>query len=56
MDKNKFSKYYPTPLIKTDIMVSSGTLNNVYIKDESRNPFGTIKDRRNYYVIQEAES
>jgi cysteine synthase len=26
----------------------------VYIKDESKNPFGTIKDRRNFFIFQEA--
>jgi cysteine synthase len=27
----------------------------MYIKDESANPFGTIKDRRNEYIIKEAQ-
>jgi len=25
-----------------------------YVKDESKNPFGTVKDRRNFYIFQEA--
>ncbi len=29
-------------------------LKRVFVKDESKNPFGTIKDRRNFYIFQEA--
>ena len=45
-----------TPLIalenfNKDFGVSLG---KVFVKDESKNPFGTIKDRRNVYIFQEA--
>lgn len=44
-----------TPLTKlTNIWKDKKIPGLFYLKDESANPFGTIKDRRNYYVIQEA--
>lgn len=43
-----------TPLLKSDVFEASHGLKNVYIKDESVNKTGTIKDRRNERVIQEA--
>ncbi len=43
----------PTPLIQSDIFQEK-KLQNVFIKDESKNPYGTIKDRRNGLIIREA--
>lgn len=43
----------PTPLL--DISDFEGINKHIaYIKDESKNSFGTIKDRRNFFVFQEA--
>ena len=42
-----------TPLIETKIFVDDG-LSHVFIKDESKNRYGTIKDRRNAFIIKEA--
>ncbi len=42
-----------TPLIQTSIFSHLDML-NTYIKDESENAFGTIKDRRNSVIIEEA--
>lgn len=43
-----------TPLIKTNIFKDKINSFEVYIKDESKNKFGTIKDRRNIKILQEA--
>lgn len=51
---NKDKKPGNTPLIKNKNIEEAFNLSKVYIKDESKNPFGTIKDRRNYYIFQEA--
>lgn len=51
---NKDKKPGNTPLIENKNIEESFNLSKVYIKDESKNPFGTIKDRRNYYIFQEA--
>ena len=43
----------PTPLL--DIPNFEGINKHIaYIKDESKNLFGTIKDRRNFFIFQEA--
>jgi len=41
-----------TPLIKIDKLCKRFGLNDLYIKDESKNPFGTFKDRRSEFIIQ----
>jgi threonine synthase len=43
-----------TPLIKTDIFKEKYGLLETYIKDESKNEFGTVKDRRNKEILQDA--
>lgn len=44
----------PTPLTETRAFIKSG-LSSAWIKDESLNPSGTIKDRRNENIIKEAD-
>lgn len=51
---NKEKKPGNTPLTENKNIEESFNISKVYIKDESQNPFGTIKDRRNYYIFQEA--
>lgn len=41
-----------TPLIKVKELSKRFGLNNLYIKDESKNPFGTFKDRRSEFIIR----
>ena len=41
-----------TPLIKIKSLCKKFGLDNLYIKDESKNPFGTFKDRRSEFIIQ----
>jgi cysteine synthase len=43
-----------TPLVKYGELGKRFGLKNVYIKDESKNPHGTIKDRRNLHILEEA--
>ena len=43
-----------TPLIRIKKLYKIFGLKNLYIKDESRNPFGTYKDRRSELIIREA--
>ena len=43
-----------TPLVETDIFREKYNLWKTYIKDESKNQFGTIKDRRNKEILKEA--
>ena len=43
-----------TSLIEADQLREGYGLLHTFIKDESKNPFGTVKDRRNAYIIQEA--
>lgn len=43
-----------TPLIPYPSLNEALGVRSVYIKDENKNPFGTIKDRRNFYIFQEA--
>jgi threonine synthase len=43
-----------TPLSKSKNLEETTGFANVFIKDESKNPFGTVKDRRNYAIFQEA--
>lgn len=42
---------WKTPLIQNEIISKTLALPNLYIKDESRNPYGTHKDRRSEYII-----
>lgn len=43
-----------TPLLKlTDVIPDTPFLHS-YVKDESANPYGTIKDRRNLFIVNEA--
>ena len=41
-----------TPLIKIERLCKRLGLVNLFIKDESKNPFGTFKDRRSEYIIK----
>jgi len=41
-----------TPLIKIEKLCKKFNLDNLFIKDESKNPFGTFKDRRSEFIIQ----
>jgi len=41
-----------TPLIKIEKLCKRFGLDNLFIKDESKNPFGTFKDRRSEFIIQ----
>lgn len=43
-----------TPLIKIDALSRRYPDVRMYIKDESANPYGTIKDRRNRIIVKEA--
>lgn len=43
-----------TPLIKIDALSRKYPGVHMYIKDESANPYGTIKDRRNEIIVKEA--
>lgn len=43
-----------TPLIKIALFQKEFGLSSVFIKDESKNPFGTIKDRRNFPIVRDA--
>jgi threonine synthase len=47
-------KYKPgnTPLIKIEKLCKKFGLPNLFIKDESKNPFGTFKDRRSEFIIK----
>ena len=48
------SKIGDTPLIKRAKLEELYGIPNLLIKDESKNPFGTFKDRRNKLVIEKA--
>ena len=41
-----------TPLIKIKKLCKRFSLDNLFIKDESKNPFGTFKDRRSEFIIK----
>lgn len=41
-----------TPLIKVKKLCKKFGLNNLLIKDESKNPFGTFKDRKSEFIIK----
>lgn len=43
-----------TPLIKISELCRKFNLPNLFIKDESKNPFGTIKDRRTLFISKKA--
>lgn len=47
-------KIFATPLIRADIFKDQYKLKYTFVKDESKNIFGTIKDRRNFQIILEA--
>lgn len=42
-----------TPSLKIKSLCKRFNLNNLLIKDESKNPFGTYKDRRSEFIIQQ---
>lgn len=44
-----------TPLFKIDALASKFGYSNLLIKDESKNPFGTWKDRRSSLIVRRAE-
>jgi cysteine synthase len=44
-----------TPLIEVKSLAKKFHLKGVYVKDESVNPNSTIKDRRNFHIIKEAQ-
>lgn len=48
------NKVGDTPLIEIKNLADQYKLKNAYIKDESKNLSGTIKDRRNFYIAEEA--
>ena len=48
-------KLETTPLLKIENFKRQHNLSAAYIKDESKNPFGTIKDRRSYFIVKEAD-
>jgi threonine synthase len=41
-----------TPIIKVQKLCKRFELDNLFIKDESKNPFGTFKDRRSEFIIK----
>lgn len=43
-----------TPLLELKKFGSDFNFKTAFVKDESKNPFGTIKDRRNLQIFQEA--
>ncbi len=43
-----------TPLVKSQELQEQFGIKAAFIKDESKNPSGTIKDRRNLHIFQEA--
>lgn len=43
-----------TPLTKNKELCERFKVNNLFIKDESKNPFGTFKDRRSELIIKKA--
>lgn len=45
---------YKTPLKKNDELTRYLWLRNIWVKDESYNPYGTHKDRRSEYIINVA--
>lgn len=55
MLKNKFNSGN-TPLFKIDIISKIFNLPNLYIKDESKNPFGTWKDRKSEFILNNLDS
>lgn len=51
---NDFPTIGDTPLTESEELRKQFKIRAAFVKDESKNPFGTIKDRRNSYVFQEA--
>ncbi|MBI4140792.1 PLP-dependent lyase/thiolase, partial [Candidatus Woesearchaeota archaeon] len=43
-----------TPLLKIKELCTLFNLPNLFIKDESKNPFGTVKDRRTSFIVKNA--
>ena len=54
MVKKTSKKPGDTPLLENKNIEETFNIKKVYIKDESKNPFGTVKDRRSYDIFQEA--
>jgi threonine synthase len=42
------------PIIKVNSLTAEVNLLNLFIKDESKNPFGTFKDRRSEIIVKQA--
>lgn len=51
---NNFQTIGPTPLIELTELEEQLPIRAAFVKDESKNSFGTIKDRRNFHIFQEA--
>ena len=45
-----------TPLVRSEILSKKFNIENILIKDESKNPFGTFKDRISKFVIKQAKN
>src|SRR3989344_4588187 len=54
MEKKISKKPSNTPLLENKDIEETFNISKVYIKDESNNAYGTIKDRRSYDIFQEA--
>ena len=44
-----------TPLVKVNEFCRKFNLPNLLVKDESKNPFGTWKDRRSEMIVKKAK-
>jgi cysteine synthase len=44
-----------TPMIELANIKSDYGIKNVYLKDEGRNPYGTVRDRRNHHIVERAK-
>jgi len=51
---NRQTKIGNTPIFEVKNIEEQYGLKGAFVKDESKNPSGTIKDRRNYNIFQEA--
>ncbi len=43
-----------TPLVPLTNIKNDYGFKNVFLKDESRNPYGTVRDRRNFHIVERA--
>jgi threonine synthase len=51
--KIKYSSGH-TPLVKIKALSKKFNLDNILVKDESKNPFGTFKDRASEFIVKKA--